>query len=71
MLYILVNDFSPFYSIQLVAKLADINPNNVFLSGINGPSPVAKLGDLGNSKHVPDQTPLASAYCGSGGGGLQ
>ncbi|KAH9205455.1 kinase-like domain-containing protein [Leptodontidium sp. 2 PMI_412] len=26
----------------------DINPNNVFLSGVNGPSPVVKLGDLGN-----------------------
>ena len=27
-----------------------VNPNNVFLSGVNGPSPVVKLGDLGNCK---------------------
>ncbi|KAF7865495.1 hypothetical protein EAF04_006469 [Stromatinia cepivora] len=26
----------------------DVNPNNIFLSGINGPTPVVKLGDLGN-----------------------
>jgi len=26
----------------------DVNPNNVFLSGVNVPSPVVKLGDLGN-----------------------
>ncbi|KAL8935218.1 MAG: hypothetical protein Q9211_004817 [Gyalolechia sp. 1 TL-2023] len=26
----------------------DVNPNNIFLSGIDGPSPIVKLGDLGN-----------------------
>ncbi|KAF4629161.1 hypothetical protein G7Y89_g8984 [Cudoniella acicularis] len=26
----------------------DVNPNNVFLSGVDSPSPVVKLGDLGN-----------------------
>ena len=26
----------------------DVSPNNVFLSGVSGPSPVVKLGDLGN-----------------------
>lgn len=30
----------------------DVNPNNVFLSGVNGPSPVVKLGDLGNCKFL-------------------
>jgi len=33
----------------------DINPNNVFLSGINGPSPMVKVGDLGNSQLLPQQ----------------
>ena len=28
----------------------DVNPNNVFLSGVNSPLPVVKLGDLGNCK---------------------
>jgi serine/threonine protein kinase len=28
----------------------DVNPNNVFLSVVTGPSPVVKLGDLGNCK---------------------
>lgn len=28
----------------------DVNPNNVFLSGVDGPSPVVKIGDLGNYK---------------------
>ncbi len=31
----------------------DINPNNIFLSSINGPSPVVKVGDLGNSEPLP------------------
>lgn len=31
----------------------DINPNNIFLSDINGPSPVVKVGDLGNSEALP------------------
>ena len=26
---------------------ADVNPNNIFISGANGPSPIVKLGDLG------------------------
>jgi serine/threonine protein kinase len=26
----------------------DVNPNNIFLSGVDGPSPIVKLGDLGN-----------------------
>ncbi|KAH7333301.1 kinase-like domain-containing protein, partial [Rhexocercosporidium sp. MPI-PUGE-AT-0058] len=30
----------------------DVNPNTVFLSGVNGPSPVVKLGDLGNCKSL-------------------
>ena len=30
----------------------DVNPNNVFLSGVYGPSPVVKLGDLGNCKFL-------------------
>lgn len=25
----------------------DVNPNNIFVSGANGPSPIVKLGDLG------------------------
>lgn len=33
----------------------DINPNNIFLSDINGPSPVVKSGDLGNSEALPQQ----------------
>ena len=28
----------------------DVNPNNVFVSGANEPSPIVKLGDLGNCK---------------------
>lgn len=28
----------------------DLNPNNMFLSGVDSPSPVVKLGDLGNCK---------------------
>lgn len=36
----------------------DVNPNNVFLSGVNSPSPVVKLGDLGNCKFLAaDATP--------------
>lgn len=29
---------------------ADVNPNNVFLSGVEGPSPMVNLGDLGNCR---------------------
>ncbi|KAH8714064.1 hypothetical protein GQ44DRAFT_776068 [Phaeosphaeriaceae sp. PMI808] len=37
--------------IQLLNGIhTDISPNNVFLSDIEGPCPIAKLGDLGNSK---------------------
>lgn len=28
----------------------DVNPNNIFLSNIDSPSPVVKLGDLGNRR---------------------
>ncbi|KAI4209034.1 MAG: hypothetical protein LQ351_007982 [Letrouitia transgressa] len=42
---------------QYGAVHTDINPNNVFLSGIDTPSPVVKVGDLGNSEHMPLQTP--------------
>jgi hypothetical protein len=28
----------------------DVNPNNIFVSHIDGTTPVAKLGDLGSSK---------------------
>jgi hypothetical protein len=38
-----------------MAKRLDINPNNIFLSGINGPSPVVKVGDLGNGEYLLDQ----------------
>lgn len=40
----------------LTADGLDINPNNIFLSGINGPSPIVKVGDLGNSKPLSQQT---------------
>ncbi|GIK02900.1 hypothetical protein Aspvir_006963 [Aspergillus viridinutans] len=33
---------------QLNAVHTDINPNNVFLSNVGGPSPIVKVGDLGN-----------------------
>lgn len=33
---------------QYDAIHTDINPNNIFLSDIDGPSPVVKVGDLGN-----------------------
>ena len=33
----------------------DVNPNKVFLSRANGPSPVVKLGDLGNCKLLPTE----------------
>ncbi len=38
-----------------MAKRLAINPKNVFLSGINGPSPVVKVGDLGNGEYLLDQ----------------
>jgi len=46
------------YNVFLVCDLStanglDINPNNIFLSGINGPSPIVKVGDLGNSIPLP------------------
>ena len=31
---------------------SDINPNNIFLSDIDSPSPIVKLGDLGNSEFL-------------------
>ncbi len=31
----------------MLIKLLDVNPNNIFLSNINVPIPVVKLGDLG------------------------
>ncbi|KAI8939248.1 hypothetical protein NX059_005074 [Plenodomus lindquistii] len=34
---------------SLNAIHTDINPNNIFLSDIDGPSPIVKLGDLGNA----------------------
>ena len=30
----------------------DINPNNIFLSDIDSPSPIVKVGDLGNSEFL-------------------
>lgn len=35
---------------SVVLMCLDISPNNIFISHINGSQPVAKLGDLGNSK---------------------
>ena len=32
--------------------LLDINPNNIFLSDIDSPSPIIKVGDLGNSEYL-------------------
>lgn len=31
-------------------KSLDVNVNNIYVSDIDGPSPIAKLGDLGNCK---------------------
>jgi serine/threonine protein kinase len=33
--------------LSIKTKRLDVNPNNIFLSNINGPLPVVKLGDLG------------------------
>jgi serine/threonine protein kinase len=55
--YILVSLFFLFVCDILMAKRLDINPNNVFLSSIDTPSPVVKVGDLGNSEHSPLRTP--------------
>lgn len=39
-------------SLLLLNPPADVNPNNIYLSHVDGASPVAKLGDLGNSKNT-------------------
>ncbi len=46
---------APFPTYQL-AKSVDINPNNIFLSGINRSSPTVKVGDLGNSEQLTVET---------------
>ncbi len=45
----------PLISNAYMAKRLDINSNNIFLSGINGPSPVVKVGDLANGEYLLDQ----------------
>jgi hypothetical protein len=34
----------------LIINWLDVNPNNIFISHVDGSIPVAKLGDLGNRK---------------------
>ena len=55
--YILVSVLCLFVYNQSTAKRLEINPNNVFLSSIDTPSPVVKVGDLGNSEQSPLRTP--------------
>lgn len=55
--YILVSVLFLFACDLFMAKRLDINTNNIFLSSIDMPSPVVKVGDLGNSKHSPLRTP--------------
>lgn len=35
---------------QLADAERDMNPNNIFLSGLDGPNPIVKLGDMAQSK---------------------
>lgn len=55
--YILVSVLFLFVCDLLTAIRLDINPNNIFLSSIDMPSPVVKVGDLGNSEHLLRRTP--------------
>ncbi|KAF2125384.1 kinase-like protein [Dothidotthia symphoricarpi CBS 119687] len=47
----------------LDAVHTDISPNNIFISDIDGRQPVAKLGDLGNSKLIRDSSATQRAQC--------
>lgn len=43
----------------MVLMWLDISPNNIFVSHIDGCHPVAKLGDLGNSRCFPQVMKIA------------
>jgi serine/threonine protein kinase len=38
----------------------DVNPNNIFISHVDGPSPIVKLGDLGTSLYSSTICPLST-----------
>jgi serine/threonine protein kinase len=41
---------NPYAFVTPVLNSLDVNPNNIFISNVDGSPSVAKLGDLGNSK---------------------
>ena len=63
MQYIAVSTPALFLNNLLTTEALDINPNNIFLSGIDGPSPVVKVGELGNSEYLRDGTLQTTLIC--------